>query len=284
MIVDKIREQNLEAANSLSLLKDMISDFKKFSQIMEQRSNASSCLAATSFDTYKKACEAVGVNYNMQDLDHHWELREPDSLSAYKCIKELWGSDSVDMQESETFCRTIMDLVFLDRLRVLKDENATRHLKFVPEVSLSVERGGATITGRADWCLGYGNARGGFESTLIIMEAKKLGTAQSGLPQLIIYLAAVLDARKDSHNMDSAVFGLLTDSSVFQFVYLDPARKLFTSRLLQWVTDKKRIVQWIDRVLEDSIKASPHTTPVKSSNRTLRAYQTELKRGHSPVW
>lgn len=114
----------------------------------------------------------------------------------------------------------------------------------------------------------------------LFREAKKLGTAQSRLPQLIICLAAVQDARKESHKMNSAVFGLVTDSSVFQFVYLDPARKLFTSRLLQWVTDKKRIVQWIDRVLEDSIKASPHTTPVKSSNRTLRACQAELKRGH----
>lgn len=85
------------------------------------------------------------------------------------CIKELWGSGYVDIQESETFCRTIMDLMFLDRLRALKDENATRYLKFVPEVSLSVERGGATITGRADWCLGHGNVRGGFESTLIIL-------------------------------------------------------------------------------------------------------------------
>lgn len=96
-------------------------------------------------------------------------MSHSNSYFLDKCIKELWGSDSVDMQESETFCGTIMDLVFLDRLRVLKDENATRHLKFVPEVSLSVERGGATITGRANWCLGYGNARGGFESTLIIM-------------------------------------------------------------------------------------------------------------------
>lgn len=80
--------------------------------------------------------------------------------------------------------------------------------------------------------------------------------------------------------MNSSVFGLLTDSSDFQFVHLNPVRKLFTSRLLQWVTDKKHIVQWIDRVLEDSIKASPHTTPVKSSNKTLRAFQTELKRAH----
>ncbi|EGE04978.1 hypothetical protein TEQG_03822 [Trichophyton equinum CBS 127.97] len=194
----------------------------------------------------------------MDDPTHKWELRETDGLSDGTlspcidvCIKELRGSGYADLQESEIFCRTITDLIFLDRLHALKDKNATSHLKLAPEVSLSVERGSSTITGRADWCLGYGNVKGGFESALIIL-----------------------------HNINSSVFGLVTDSSFFQFFYLDPARKLFTSRPFLWVFDKKSIIQWIDRVLKDSIEASPHTTPVKFSNQTLRAYQTELKRGH----
>ena len=41
--------------------------------------------------------------------------------------------------------------------------------------------------------------------------------------------------------------------------------------------EKARIVQWIDKILEDSIQASPHTTPCKKSNKTIRAYQTYLK-------
>jgi hypothetical protein len=80
--------------------------------------------------------------------------------------------------------------------------------------------------------------------------------------------------------MNTSVFGLITDSLNFQFVYLNPGKKLFASKTLQWNYEKRLIVQWIDRVLEDSIKASPHTTPMKSRNRTLRAYQTHLKRGH----
>ncbi|EGD97978.1 hypothetical protein TESG_05277 [Trichophyton tonsurans CBS 112818] len=162
----------------------------------------------------------------MDDPTHKWELRETDGLSDGTlspcidvCIKELRGSGYADLQESEIFCRTITDLISLDRLHALKDKTATSHLKLAPEVSLSVERGSSTITGRADWCLGYGNVKGGFESALII------------LPFL-------------------------------------------------WVFGKKSIIQWIDRVLKDSIEASPHTTPVKFSNQTLRAYQTELKRGH----
>lgn len=73
---------------------------------------------------------------------------------------------------------------------------------------------------------------------------------------------------------------MLTDADEFQFIYLNTDRKLFTSRPLRWYYDKNQIVQWVDRVLEDSIKASPHTTPLKSMNTSLRAYQTELKRNH----
>lgn len=42
--------------------------------------------------------------------------------------------------------------------------------------------------------------------------------------------------------------------------------------------EKARIVQWIDKILEDSIQASPHTTPCKKFNKTIGAYQTYLKR------
>ena len=92
------------------------------------------------------------------------------SLISYldECITELWGC-YVDLQESEMFCRTIVDLIFLDRLRVLKDENARNHLNMVPEVPLFVEREGVTISGKADWCLGHGNIKRGFESALIVM-------------------------------------------------------------------------------------------------------------------
>ena len=78
--------------------------------------------------------------------------------------------------------------------------------------------------------------------------------------------------------MNSSVFGLLTDSTNFRFVYLDPSRKLFVSKPHEWMEEKTRIVQWIDKILEDSIQASPHTTPCKKFNKTIGAYQTYLKR------
>ena len=53
--------------------------------------------------------------------------------------------------------------------------------------------------------------------------------------------------------MDSSVFGLLTDSTNFRFVYLDPLRKLFVSKPHEWMEEKARIIQWIDKILKDSV-------------------------------
>ena len=105
-----------------------------------------------------------------------------------------------------------------------------------------------------------------------------MGAADLALPQLIIYLAAVQDARKCCNKINSSVFGLLTDSTNFRFVYLDPSRKLFVSKPHEWMEEKARIVQWIDKILEDSIQASPHTMSCKKFNKTIGAYQTYLKR------
>ena len=104
-----------------------------------------------------------------------------------------------------------------------------------------------------------------------------MGAADLALPQLIIYLAAVQDACKCCNKMNSSVFGLLTDSTNFRFIYLNPLRKLFVSKSYEWMEEKARIIQWIDKILEDLIQAS-HTTPCKKFNKTIGAYQTHLKR------
>jgi len=56
-----------------------------------------------------------------------------------------------------------MDLIFLDRLRVLKDEDTGNHLRLVPEAPIVVE------DPRQGWCLGRSNIKSRFESALIIM-------------------------------------------------------------------------------------------------------------------
>jgi hypothetical protein len=51
------------------------------------------------------------------------------------------------------------------------------------------------IRGRADWVLGYGRTKANTGSILMIVEAKAHGSAFIGLAQMMVYMAAVHEAR-----------------------------------------------------------------------------------------
>ncbi|KAL4870588.1 hypothetical protein BDV12DRAFT_165858 [Aspergillus spectabilis] len=244
---------------------------------------------ATNFDSIKTAANAVEVIYDRHRERHVWQLRENDNSGhsqlsewADTCIRELQSSPYFQLADSESTCRTILDVIFCDRLKCLDDINAERHLNWFPEVTLSVKSKlhNFLIQGRADWCLAYGSSKAALQTALIVLEAKKPGAAQSALPQLIIYLAAVQDSRKESKKINSSVFGLITDSEEYRFAWLDENRNLFVSETYLWVTKKVRIIQWIDRILRDSIEASPHTTPVKTANTAIHAYRSHVNQGY----
>lgn len=92
-------------------------------------------------------------------------------------------------------------------------------------------------------------------------EVKRLGLAKSGLPQLIIYLAAVQNARQQPNKAICSVFGISTDSNQYYFVHLDVERELFVSKPFHWLTEKTEVVRWADRILSHAIRASPSSTP-----------------------
>ncbi|OCL00585.1 uncharacterized protein K441DRAFT_533611 [Cenococcum geophilum 1.58] len=222
-------------------------------------------IPATSFESDNKAADAVEVIYDANSREHRWYLRESDHVSDDQCIERIKSSKYFKSTNYESLCRTILNIIFCDRLNILNNRKSELYLNSVFGVTLSTQskRLHKTISGRADWVLGHGNLRSTLDPSLIVMEAKRTGAADLALPQLIIYLAAVQDARKSRSKMNSSVFGLLTDSTNFRFVYLDPSRKLFVSKPHEWLEEKAKIIQWIDKILEDSIQASPHTTPFK---------------------
>jgi hypothetical protein len=61
----------------------------------------------------------------------------------------------------------------------------------------------------------------------------------------------------------------MTDSEVYEFVHLDEERRLFVTNFYGWASQKREIIQWIDKILQDSIQA----TPVKNSEQRIRNYQ-----------
>jgi hypothetical protein len=138
-----------------------------------------------------------------------------ESITHLKRSKLLEGSGS----------RSVVNINFCDRLEALKDPGAGERLHWLAGVSLAAEslRENVTISGRADWVLAHAEGKAASETTLVVLcvfrhlnliymtanppsEAKK-GAAKLALPQLVIYLAAIQDARKKARKDNTSVFG-----------------------------------------------------------------------------
>lgn len=177
---------------------------------------------------------------------------------------------------NESLSRTILDLILVDRLNQLKDEGAYNQLLLTAEVPMQVKIRGDVdcddelVRGRADWVLGYGREKSNTGSILIIVEAKSRDKSSTGLPQLIVYMTAVYEARRDK--LHRGVFGMLSDSAEFRFAYLDANKKLHVSLTLEWRYHRSQILAFLDTILLDAINSSPHTTPTKTGNTLLPNY------------
>lgn len=57
----------------------------------------------------------------------------------------------------------------------------------------------------------------------------------------------------------------MTDSEKYEFVHLDEDRNLFVSRTFLWVDQKHAIIQWIDKILQYWIQATPNTPRSKTA-------------------
>jgi hypothetical protein len=94
------------------------------------------------------------------------------------------------------------------------------------------------------------------------------------------YLAAIQNSRALATKLHALSFGITTDSSIFQFWFLDSDRHLVSSKPFDWRFDKNLIIAWIDKMLADAIEASPLTTPVLRRNISLRNWENNFKQRH----
>lgn len=138
------------------------------------------------------------------------------------------------------------------------------------------ERGNSVLLkGRADWALGYGTDKRHTGSLLIIVEAKPAAKALVGMPQMLVCMAAIQEARQDRTN--KTVLGMLSDGTFYTFACLDNDKRLLISRNFQWLFDRQAILRHIDHILLDAIQSSPHTTPKKLNNSNIYAYKRYLR-------
>lgn len=186
------------------------------------------------------------------------------------------------MRSDEALSRTVLDLILIDRLRHLEDKDAYHQLLLSAEVpvtvkvkDIDVDSGDELIKGRADWVLGYGRDKANTGSILVVVEAKPMQKASIALPQLLVYMTGIHEARKGKPNR--SVFGMLSDSKEFRFAFLNEDKKLHVSRTLHWAVEASKILAYIDTMLLDAIHSSPHTTPEKARNNTLLRYPQYLR-------
>jgi len=198
-------------------------------------------------------------------------------------IKDLKSSDYVSVRHDESFCRIVLDLIIMDRLRHLEDRDAHHRLQVSAEVPVSIRikdiyGNNEILKGRADWALGYGTEKNDTGAILLVLEAKPYESAAVGMPQLLVYMAAVHEARARQDRVNKSVFGMVSDSKEFRFSFLNEEKKFFTTEPFTWVTKQSTIIAYIDMMLINAIESSPHTTPQKKNNRTIHKYPEFLER------
>ncbi len=97
-----------------------------------------------------------------------------------------------------------------------------------------------------------------------------------GMPQLIVYLAAVWEARENKNNR--TVFGILSNADGYWFACFDNSKNLSISKQLVWRDDKKEILAHLDTILRDFIESFSHTTSSRHRNAALHNYSPYLLR------
>ncbi len=99
-----------------------------------------------------------------------------------------------ETQSSEALCRTAIDLVLFDRLEAHQEAAAARQLSLRSESSIVAQclEPNHVVSGDADYTLGYmqvSATKTQFESSMIVVEAKREITFGVGISQAAVYMS-----------------------------------------------------------------------------------------------
>jgi hypothetical protein len=116
-------------------------------------------------------------------------------------VKRFRTADFWHLNSAESLCRTCIDLVLFDRLSAHQESIAARNLSLLAERSIVTQTldPSVVVSGDADYILGYTPApRIGhkFESSSVVIEAKKSLTFGAGLAQVTAYLGMSFRTRR----------------------------------------------------------------------------------------
>lgn len=94
------------------------------------------------------------------------------------------------------------------------------------------------------------------ENGLLVIETEKPGYHLDALRRLVIYLAAIQQARLIG-GMQADVFGLSTIGTYYQFLMLNSEKRVFCSEILNWNSREVDILKCLDFVLAAATRSSP---------------------------
>ncbi|OBT70506.1 hypothetical protein VE03_00187 [Pseudogymnoascus sp. 23342-1-I1] len=144
------------------------------------------------------------------------------------------------------------------------------HLELLHETQLSRKityKGEESILmGSADYALYYeSQAKGSFNTNLVIVEAKKNECADGAVPELVSYLGIVSAARRKQNKANATLYGIASDGVVFRFCRVDNDGVFNRSVSLDWWKGdhKDRIFSMIRTIVREAALSSPSTTPIQ---------------------
>ncbi|RKO91015.1 hypothetical protein BDK51DRAFT_28303 [Blyttiomyces helicus] len=160
-------------------------------------------------------------------------------------------------QNSENTTRTRIDQILLDVLH----HTPLPKLSCWGEVLLKWDGGKKSLTGSADYVLGYGGRSQCeyMESILVCGEAKRSGAAWN-IWQIVAYCGVVHKSRIAQGKQNTTVYGFLTDSSFWEFIRIDNNSQVWTAK----VAGEGDAMTWLAYILDCAQKSTPSDTPTAS--------------------
>lgn len=126
------------------------------------------------------------------------------------------------------------------------------------------------VKGRVDWVLGYGTDKSNTGDIFLVVYAKPCESAPAGMPQLLIYMAAVQKAIQNQ--IMRTVRGIIFDGNEFRFCVLYLDNSFCISRPYLWPDEHSTITAYIEVMPLIGKKTSPNTARHKENNRTAFKY------------
>ena len=115
-----------------------------------------------------------------------------------------------------------------------------------------------------------------FYSLLLAVGAKSKDNVETALPQLVVYLACLHQARMACGRSDCSVYGIASDEFCFIFVMITHEGVLRTSRRFNIQQgDLQTVMGCLVYILRKTADMSPTTTPEKTTGKKSSVDETE---------